>query len=132
MAKFKFFILLIATISIMGACTNDDDNQVSSNTPQGLWKVTWYFDKDKDETNDFASYTFEFLDDGTFVGNLPDGSIKLGTWTQTSSKLVIDINGTQPLDKLNDDWLILEKNDVIIRLKDDNNTHLEELTFEKT
>ncbi|MAT52868.1 MAG: hypothetical protein CMN32_00195 [Saprospirales bacterium] len=132
MAKFKFFILLIATISITGACTNDDDNQVSSNTPQGLWKVTWYFDKDKDETNDFASYTFEFLDDGTFVGNLPDGSIKLGTWTQTSSKLVIDINGTQPLDKLNDDWLILEKNDVIIRLKDDNNTHLEELTFEKT
>jgi hypothetical protein len=132
MAKFKFFILLIATISITGACTNDDDSQVSSNTPQGLWKVTWYFDKDKDETNEFASYTFEFLDDGTFVGNLPDGSIKLGTWTQTSSKLVIDINGTQPLDKLNDDWLILEKNDVIIRLKDDNNTHLEELTFERT
>ena len=130
MVKFQIFIFLISSVLVFGACANDD--QISTNTPQGVWKVTWYFDKDKDETNDFAAYSFEFLNDGTFVGNQPDGSVKLGTWTQTSSKLVIDINGTQPLDKLNDDWLILEKNDVIIRLNDDNNTHLEELTFEKT
>ncbi len=130
MVKFKILILLISGVLLLGSCTNDD--QISTNTPQGVWKITWYFDKDKDETNDFAAYSFEFLDDGTFSGNLPDGSAILGTWTQTSSKFIIDINGAQPLDKLNDDWQILEKTDAIIRLKDDNDTHLEELTFEKT
>lgn len=131
MVKFNILTLLISGVLAFGSCT-DDDQISTNNTPQGTWKVSWYFDKDKDETHDFAAYTFEFLNDGTFVANMPDGSIRLGTWIQTSSKLEISINGTKPLDNLNDDWLILEMNAVTIRLKDDNGIHLVELTFEKT
>jgi hypothetical protein len=67
MKKLIFFFLLPALIPI--ACSNgDEDNNVNPGvTPEGTWKVTYFFDKDHEETSDFSGYSFEFQNGGAFV-----------------------------------------------------------------
>lgn len=125
------------------ACHADDDAQPSNNGGNngngnnsssviGNWKVTYYWDKDKDETNDFSGYTFDFQSDGTLVGKI-GGTTYQGTWSEnnSSNKLILTITGTKALDDMTDDWLIQEKTSSSIKLKDDNTEHLEELYFER-
>ncbi len=93
--------------------------------------MTYFRDKDKDETSDFNGYTFDLKSDGTLVANLPGGGTINGTWNQTSTKLIFSITGTYALDEMSDDWLIVSISDTEIRLKDDNDEHLEELRLQK-
>ena len=71
------------------------------------------------------------MTEGTLVANLPGGGTVNGTWNQTSTKLIFTIGGTYALDEMNDDWLIVSISDTEIRLKDDNDEHLEELRLKK-
>jgi hypothetical protein len=101
----------------------------------GTWKVTWYWDKDKDETNDFSGYTFNFQPSGAFE-SVKNSSTTTGTWNtgsdDGSQRLVISSgSATKPLSDLDDDWIIVSMTDTKIELKDDNDEHLEELHFEK-
>lgn len=95
--------------------------------------VNYFWDKDKDETNDFSGYTFEFNDNNVLVAYLPDGSTKTGSWTSSSSNNTLHfvISGTYALDEMSDHWVIIEQTNTVIKLKDDNTTHLEELHFVK-
>ena len=124
------------------SCTNSNDTLPSPTTDttqiitqQGGWKVTWYWDKDKDETTDFSGYVFHFRDTGTFDA-VRNGSTTSGTWeirtSSDSSQRLVIVSGSaaKPLSNLDDDWLILNITDNKIELKDDNPDHLEELTFE--
>ena len=129
----------------LAACHNssDDDNSVTPNNTSNPtvitqggsdWKVTYYFDKDKVETNDFASYAFKFNADGSFESL--GGSTIMGTWKVTdddgSQRMVINSgSAAKPLSNLDDDWIIVSMSGSKIELKDDNNDHLEELHFEK-
>lgn len=137
--KISVCLLLVSSFA---ACHNssDDDNSVTPNNPSvitqggGEWKVTYYFDKDKVETSDFASYTFKFNADGSFesVG----GSGATGTWKVTdddgSQRMVISSgSAAKPLSDLDDDWILVNMSGSKIELKDDNTEHLEELHFEK-
>ena len=109
-------VLLIA----MSCNGSDDDLSSPDNVSQTLtagngWKVSWYWDKDKDETNDFSGYVFHFRDNGDFesVGN---GSTVTGTWRITSNdgsqRLVIASgSATKPLSDLDDDWFITSQSD---------------------
>lgn len=127
----------IAVSFSLFSCTNsNDDNTPGGSTDDILaqsenWKVSYYWDKDKDETSDFAGYTFSFKAGGVFQAT-GGGSTTTGSWQvdNSSNKLIITIAGTKPLDDLNDDWIILEQSNTSIKLKDDNDTHLEELHFQ--
>ena len=132
---FSLFALLT-----LGACNNSSDDD--SNNPSipnsdlsGNWKVTYFWDEDEDETYEFNGYTFEFKSDGTFVALLPGGSTQNGTWGERPddgvTKLDITIPGAKPLDELNEDWVILEKTNTSLKLRDDDNTYLEEIHFIK-
>jgi hypothetical protein len=101
-------------------------------SPSGSWKVTRFWDKDKDETSKFSSHSFEFQSDGTLVANTSSGTFN-GTWSKNSSgsKLTISITGSDALDEMTDDWLLDEMTDSSIKLRDDNDEHLEELFLEK-
>ncbi|MBK8923922.1 MAG: hypothetical protein IPM81_20955 [Saprospirales bacterium] len=130
-----FFLALLATFAWTGCSKSSDDNSNPAN-PQlsgTKWVVTYFWDKDKDETPDFNGYTFEFNDNGVLVVYLPGGATKTGQWTahNSSNKLQLTISGTYPLDEMNDEWIIQEKTDAVMKLKDDNSTHLEELYFKK-
>lgn len=134
------FVALSMLILVGIGCGNSDDDLSTDNSitqsltnPSG-WKVTWYWDKDKDETNDFSGYVFQFLDNGSFEATR-NGNTVTGTWQVTSNdgsqRLVINSGSTtKPLSNLDDDWIITEKTDSRIKLKDDNSEHLEELFFE--
>lgn len=138
---FKTIGCLLLVFSF-AACHNSNDDQLTTNSGNptiitqggGDWKVTYYFDKDKIETNDFASYTFRFNADGSFES--------VGSSTATGTWMVIDDDGSQrfvlssgsaskPLIDLDDDWILVSMSASKIELKDDNSDHLEELHFEK-
>lgn len=127
-------LIFLSTLFLLGlaACNHDDDNLTTDNPPQGTWAVTYFWDKDHEETDDFTGYTFEFQTGGVFKATKGSQSWT-GTWSESSNsnKLNISITGTDVLDELTDDWLILEKTDSSIQLKDDNDEHLEELHFSK-
>lgn len=133
MQKFLFSCFL-AVLGLSACHKSNDDNgtQVQNNLPGGKWTVHYYWDKDKDESSNFSGYSFDFQSNGKLVATLPGGSAVSGTWTTSSTKLTITITGSDELDDLTDDWLIIEQTDTLIKLKDDNNTHLEELHFKKS
>lgn len=129
----------------LAAChnSNDDDNSVTPNNPSnptiitqggGDWKVTYYFDKDKVETSDFAGYTFKFNADGSFEST--GAGSATGTWKVTdddgAQRMVISAgSAAKPLTKLDDDWILVNMSSSKIELKDDNSEGLEEIHFEK-
>lgn len=137
--KSIFSVIAVACIAIFSAvsCTTDpvSPNQSLTNPPtDSSWRVTWFWDKDKDETSDFTSYTFHFRANGVFEAVSNSGTVT-GTWSTTSDdgtqRLVLFISPTKPLSEMNDDWVITEFNDQSIKLKDDNTEHVEELFFER-
>ena len=135
-------ILLFNILAYSCTTSSDDDQLLTSNditqtiTQTDGWKVSWYWDKDKDETSDFSGYIFYFKNTGVFEA-LKNGSTISGTWqikddSHGTKRLVINPgNEEKPLSELEDDWVILEMMDNKIELKDDNDEHLEELYFEK-
>jgi hypothetical protein len=129
--------MTIAFLGLLTACTNDGDPLLPDNPTQTLssaqWRVSYFWDKDKDETSKFNGYTFAFKAGGAFEAT-QNGTVTTGTWevrssSSSSQKLVIQIGTDKPLIELDDDWIILEMNDQEIRLRDDNTEHLEELHF---
>ena len=123
------FVFLGLTMAFTGCKKDDNSSQsVTQNLQTGqTWKVSYYYDTDKDETYKFSSYTFEFKDDGTLVATGSSGTTN-GTWN-VGSRFNISSFSVSPLDDLNDDWVIVSQSDNVIKLKDDNSSKVEELHF---
>lgn len=113
--QFVLATVSIFLLSTFVSCTNSDDNSSgggSNQTPNaGAWKVSYFYDK-KDETGNYASYTFEFGTDGSLSAS--NGSQTWsGTWQtgidDSADKFLIDFNGTLPsaLSELEEDWRII-------------------------
>ncbi|MCB0568281.1 MAG: hypothetical protein KDC66_00880, partial [Phaeodactylibacter sp.] len=106
MKVFPLAAMMMFLLIGFSACTNSssDDNQPDTPsttlTTTGQWRVSYYFDKDKDETSDFNGYTFSFLDNGVLEASR-NGSTTAGTWKVISDdghqKLVIVIGSAKPL-----------------------------------
>jgi hypothetical protein len=122
---------LVILISLLASCNHSDDdmNTLSNAATAGKWKIAFYFDK-KDETSDFSGYTFNFNTDGTATAQKGATTVA-GTWSVSGSKFILDFGGDPVLDELNDDWLIVEKTNSSIKLKDDNSLQDDQLNFIK-
>ncbi len=149
------FLSLFAVALLTVSCDSNDD---PANTPadvnaaelqataqQGQWRITYYFDSDKEETSDYAGYVFTFGGDGTISAT--NGTTEVtGTWSVTDSSSSddspddssdVDFNlffaAPPDFEELSDDWDILEYNASRIKLIDvsggDGSTDY--LTFEK-
>lgn len=137
-------IILLAVVVLFSACKTEDNNVNPSgggNNNSGVlvtganWRVSYFYDNDKDETSYFSGYTFEFRSDNTLVANNGSNTIS-GTWNETVDdnlpRLVIQLNTTNDkLDELNDDWVVESKTASEIKLKDDNPDRNEQLHFTK-
>lgn len=137
-------IFLAVVVVLFSACKTEDNNVNPSgggNNNSGVlvtgvnWRVSYFYDNDKDETSDFSGYTFEFRSDNTLVANNGSNAIS-GTWNETVDdnlpRLVIQLNTTNDkLDELNDDWVVESKTASEIKLKDDNPDRNEQLHFTK-
>lgn len=123
-------------MAMMGCSKSDDAQPQDTDDDQvaGSWIITYFFDKDQEETDMFSGYTFRFETSGTLIANA-NGTTFEGTWLITSDdgsqRLVISITGNDALQELVDDWVIQSITSEEIRLRDDNTEHVEELIFER-
>jgi hypothetical protein len=136
----KKAIFLVTIVMAFSACKNNDNiadietnKKIISN---GSWKVSYFFDKDKDETSDFAGHTLQFMDNGVFKVSNSTATYQ-GTWSMQAAssdhgqKLIINITGNKYIDELADDWLVISITNSQIKLRDDNDSHIEELHLVK-
>ena len=127
---------LLTTIQ-QADCSNNNTTIEDFETlvTSGNWYVTYFFD-DYDETSDFADYEFTFASDGSAQATNTSGSTP-GTWDYYTDsgeeKFDLNFGTTDPLDELEEDWIILEATQDIIRLKDvSGDGSVDYLTFERT
>jgi hypothetical protein len=149
------FLSLVATLLISVGCESNEDPapqadviaaELQSTALEGQWRITYYFDSDKEETSDYAGFVFTFGADGTVSAT--NGTTEVaGTWSVTDSSSSdddspdddsdVDFNlffvSPADFEELSDDWDILKYNASRIELIDisggDGGTDY--LTFEK-
>lgn len=101
------------------ANTNNDPidiSQFEADLTTGVWYVEYFFD-DYDETDNYAGYAFTFNLDGTALAT-KSGTDVPGTWVLLEDlKFDLFFGTYQPLDKLDEDWQILEASADLIKLK---------------
>jgi hypothetical protein len=124
--KKQSILTLWVMLAMMIGCTNKNDDSVtpdntSGTINQGNWKVTYFNDSGKDETNKFNGYTFTFSSNGTITAT--NGSItETGTWStgndDSQVKLYITFMGISPFAEITDDWHVIEQGSSVIKLED--------------
>ena len=130
----KATLYSLALLSLLGACSKWQSNQkqITNISTDGTWIVSSYIDDGDDETSDYSSFRFDFLEEG--VLNATDllssnSNPYVGTWSITDSNsndddslddLDFNINFTvsNQLDDLSDDWDIISYTETEIKLID--------------
>ena len=147
---------ILAALLMLASCSSSDDSAVTpdqasaselrSTALQGQWRITYFFDSGKEETDDYNGYVFTFSSDGTVT--VVNGALQVGgTWSVTDSDSSdddspdddddVDFNlffaSPEDFEELSDDWDILEYTSSRIELvdDDDDDSDTEYLTFEK-
>ncbi len=155
------FTAITAAI-ILVACSKDETSnntntanetsadQVAAIAKNGTWTITYFFDTDQDETNNFSGYAFTFKEDGSLIAINGNTTVS-GTWSvlDDSSNSSSDDDGnstddddfniffpvpdTNDFEDLNDDWDIISVTANKIELTDvsGGNGGTDFLTFEK-
>lgn len=120
--------------------TNSNQTKVVNTVSSGTWRITYFYDTDKEETANFTGYNFTFASSLTATNGT---NTYTGTWSVTDTNsnddsmddLHFNILFTAPPDfeDLSDDWDILEMTDTKIKLIDisGGNGGTDYLTFEK-
>jgi hypothetical protein len=122
-------ICFLSVIALTFASCSKDDNPTNITPVEGNWRISYFFDSG-DETGNFSGYNFQFNSSGVVTASNGANTVN-GTWSQTSTKLIINFGTTPVFDDLNDDWLIEEKTSTSIKLKEDNPTQDDRLQFTK-
>lgn len=134
------FIISFAFLVLGTACKKDDSEIISNDTPSdltsGVWKISYYYDKDKDQTMEYGEFRFEFKNSGEI--NINNNCCRFaGTWSTDKSdgisRIVLNTGTTYPLEKLNDEWKVIENMGNKLKLEEveDNGGGIEYLNFIK-
>lgn len=136
----KLFLWALMVMISMVACKKEDaasitTSNVNSTISTGSWRVTYYWDSNKDETSNFTGYSFSFT--GNTVTATKTASTVNGTWAigTDDSKVKLILAFASPADflEISDDWHVIERTDTKIKLQDvsGGNGGVDYLTFEK-
>ncbi len=150
------FLNLFAVALLATSCDSNDEPantaadvnaaELQAMAQDGQWRITYYYDTDREETDDYTGYVFTFGADG--MVRAANGTMEVtGTWSVSDSSSSDDDSPDDSNDvdfnlffstpaifeELSDDWDILEYTPNRIRLIDvsggDGSTDY--LTFEK-
>ncbi len=140
----KIFALATVFIALgLTSCKKDEPStsnittsNVTTTVSAGTWRVTYYWDTNRDETANFNGFNFTF---GT--SNLVSASNSLltinGTWSiandDSKVKLILAFTTRANFIEISDNWHVIERTDTKIRLQDvsGGNGGTDYLTFEK-
>ncbi len=136
------FLFLLAAVACedKGSDSKNQD-QIKNAVTSGTWRITYYYDTDKEETANYNGYNFTFGTTALTASN--NTNTYTGTWSISDSNsnddsmddLNFNIAFTAPpaFEELTDDWDILESTATKIRLVDvsGGNGGTDYLTFEK-
>lgn len=154
--KIIMLVLLLSTTLFSAMCSSDDepnsnDNiqdqiaQVENNVASGDWAISYFYDTDQDETNNYNGYTFDFASNGVLTATNGTNTYT-GTWSVTDSSSSNDDSSSDddidfniffstPEDfaELSDDWDIISHTSTEIKLIDvsGGNGGTDYLTFTK-
>ncbi len=120
-------VTLFTTLQSSTCSNNDAIASNTSGTPSGTWRVSLYWDS-KDETYKFSGYNFTFATGGQVTATNGSSTVT-GTWSESSSKFILDFGADPLFSKISDDYLKEEKTASSIKLKDDNPLKDEKLQF---
>ena len=146
---------LLSILMLFASCSSDDDmpqnnaaiiQQIEGQVKSGNWRISSYIDSGKNETSDYAGYTFTFNEDGTLLASNGSSTIN-GRWsiTDDSNNSNDDSNDDDDIDfnisfasppvfsELSDDWDIVSSSSSKIDLIDisGGNGGTDTLVFEK-
>lgn len=150
MKKNGMFVLL--ALFMIAAC-DDDNNSANSKVTQvettatgNQWKITYFFDTDTDETDNFSDYVFEFGSDDILKATKGSNTIS-GSWSVTNDDsgddhshgdfedIDFNISFTTPsnFEELSEDWEIISLTSTKMELHhvSGGNGGTDFLTFEK-
>ena len=137
----KTVLALFVSVLLVG-CSEDDSNDNNTNNnsnliaqanqvaQSGSWRISYFWDTDKDETSNFAGYVFNFNSDGTLVATGNNNTVN-GTWSVTDSSsssssssndvdfnIFFNVPQTSDFEDLNDDWDIISITNNMMELTD--------------
>lgn len=136
----SIFLLSLVTFACDDNGSNDNQTKVTSIATSGTWRITYYYDTDKEETANYTGYNFTF---GSALTATNGTNTYTGTWSisdsnsndDTMDDLHFNIAFSAPasFEELSDDWDILEVTDTKIKLVDvsGGSGGTDYLTFEK-
>lgn len=139
MKRINILILIVTMALAIGSCKKDEkiSPKNSANViSNGKWRISYFNDSGKDETNHFTGFTFTFNDNNTISASNGSSTIN-GTWNTRKddgvTKLDLNFGSTPVFDDLNDDWKIQSQSDKKIELTDvsGGGSGTDYLTFEK-
>lgn len=149
--KFSAVMAMLFVLTTSSMCSDDDDSPSSnSNNPSevinivnnGTWRITYFYDTDQEETNNYAGYNFTFGANNVLTATNGTNNYE-GDWSVTNGEsdddnpndLDFNISFSTPVqfEKLSDDWDIIEKSATVIKLRDisGGNGGTDYLTFTK-
>ena len=135
-------LYLLIFSSLLFSCKKNDTSttltttNITSTITTGNWRITYYWDTDHEETNNFIGYNFVFNSNGTITATKSTSTIN-GTWSTLNddSKIKLILSFASPADflEISDDWHTIERTDTKIRLQDvsGGSGGTDFLTFEK-
>jgi hypothetical protein len=135
----KTVTVLFVSLLLVG-CSEDDSNDSNTNNnsnlvaeasqvaQSGSWRISYFWDTDKDETSNFTGYVFNFNSDGTLVATRNNTTVN-GTWSVTNSSsssssndadfnIFFNVPQSSDFEDLNDDWDIVNVSNAMIELTD--------------
>lgn len=117
----KTLLIIFSFLTILTSCSSDDVTSTSNTSINGTWKVKSFIDnKNRDRSSYYAAYNFDFKTSGELV--VSSSSIKYnGTYSSVmdsgKQKFYITITTSDDeIDELNEDWILVEKTDTVIKL----------------
>lgn len=119
MKKFLLFAILAVPVMI-ASCQKD--TVVVDNPIEGKWTITSFVDNGTDKTAAFEPYIFVFDDKGNISIDGGGGMMDMCNWTEMDEVYHFNMMGMhgEPLDDLDDDWMMTDLSDNTCSFVDDN------------
>ncbi|MEO1052453.1 MAG: hypothetical protein AAFX87_17610 [Bacteroidota bacterium] len=109
-----------------------DDTELVETLLDGVWSVSDFTQNNVNSTSDFDGYKFDFEEDETLIASNDDKDVE-GEWETDGDdgvlELEIEFEDSDLLEKLNEDWEVVEFDENLIRLKYEDDDDDDELTI---